>query len=96
MGSAVTSEKGSVLNRAWHRNKAVSDGAISFYLDHYVRARVAKVTYGEFAWATYDSSLAEHRKRSHTQENGADGVAQIPGRFSIMVPKVCCDLTQRI
>ena len=47
------------------RNKAVSDGAISFYLDHFVRTRVSKVTYGVFFSPEYDPSDPDHRSRSH-------------------------------
>jgi len=46
-------------------NKAVSDGAISFYLDHLVRTRVSKVTYGAFARIRYDPSDPDHILRSH-------------------------------
>ena len=33
-----------LLTRNFFRNKAVSDGAISFYLDHFVSTRVSKFT----------------------------------------------------
>ncbi|KAF8805172.1 hypothetical protein BYT27DRAFT_7258277 [Phlegmacium glaucopus] len=44
-------------------NKAVSDGAIFFYLDHFVRTRVSKLTYGDFCHIPYDSSDSEHVER---------------------------------
>lgn len=44
-------------------NKAVADGAISFYIDHFVQTRVSKLTYGSKGSIDYDASDAEHRKR---------------------------------
>ncbi|EFI28063.1 hypothetical protein CC1G_14089 [Coprinopsis cinerea okayama7 len=49
-----------------HVNKAVSDGAISFYLDHYVDKRVAKMTYGNFCHIPYNDHDPEHKRRHHT------------------------------
>lgn len=55
------------------RNKAVSDGAMSFYLDHYVRSRVSKVTYGSIANVLYKDHDPEHTKRSSLRYTQADG-----------------------
>ena len=70
------------------RNKAVSDGAISFYLDHFVRTRVSKVTYGVFAKDPYDPSDPDHRSRSHRVNTSASGIECIGDVFSIILPKV--------
>ena len=70
------------------RNKAVSDGAISFYLDHFVRTRVSKVTYGAFVTTEYDASAPEHRSRSHNVFASVSGEKRIPGFFDIILPKV--------
>ena len=43
--------------------KAVSDGAISFYIDHFVRNRVLKMAYGDLCYIPYDSSDSEHVRR---------------------------------
>ncbi|KAF9047817.1 hypothetical protein BJ165DRAFT_1527080 [Panaeolus papilionaceus] len=44
-------------------NKAVADGSISFYLDHYVSARMAKFDYGIDARIPYNIDNKEHRPR---------------------------------
>jgi hypothetical protein len=63
------------------RNKAVSDGAISFYLDHYVRTRIAKVTYGSKVTVPYDDSNPEHVKRATLKFIDADGTPMLPHGF---------------
>ena len=71
-----------------YRNKAVSDGAISFYLDHYVRTRVAKVTYGSKVSVPYRTSEVEHVKRSATVFTDVDGTFLLPGGFRTVLQKV--------
>ena len=71
------------------RNKAVSDGAISFYLDHYVRTRVSKVTYGNFCHIPYDSSDPEHVRRQGNMFMDVSGAKRISNTFDIILPKVC-------
>jgi hypothetical protein len=70
------------------RNKAVSDGAISFYLDHFVRTRVSKVTYGSYRSFGYDPSDPDHRSRSHNVYTSVSGTERIGGFFDIILPKV--------
>ena len=70
-------------------NKAVSDGAISFYLDHYVRSRVAKVTYGYKASILYIPSDSEHIKRNTALHTHADGFRYLHDGFRVVLPKVC-------
>ena len=41
----------------------MSNGAISFYLDHCVRTRVLKVVCGDFCYIPYDSSDPGHVRR---------------------------------
>ncbi|KAJ2912890.1 hypothetical protein MD484_g7534, partial [Candolleomyces efflorescens] len=53
-------------------NKAVSDGAVSFYLDQRVKTRIAKVAYGPVYNILYDPKKVDHRQReakviTHTQ-----------------------------
>jgi hypothetical protein len=67
----------------------VSDGATSFYLDHYVRTRVAKVTYGSEIYRFYDSLDAEHVKRvDKVYTCTVDGTHKVPGGFHSVLPKV--------
>jgi len=44
------------------RNKAVSDGALSFYHDLFVRTRVSKFTYGCFSNTPFDPTDLDHLK----------------------------------
>jgi hypothetical protein len=66
----------------------VSDGAISFYLDHYVRSRVAKVTYGYKASILYVDTDPEHAKRSGSVHTHADGLRYLHDGFRVVLPKV--------
>ncbi|KAJ7157455.1 hypothetical protein C8R46DRAFT_1178680 [Mycena filopes] len=70
-----------------HVNKAVADGAVSFYLEHYVSARVSKHTYGIECITEYISTNAEHRVRSHTSFQDVAGVLVIPKMFSVILNK---------
>ncbi|KAF9523665.1 hypothetical protein CPB83DRAFT_657624 [Crepidotus variabilis] len=68
-------------------NKAVSNGAISFHLDHYVRTRVAKVTYGCRIHLPYDPKDPEHIKRSKHRFTDPDGSLRINGCFRTVLKK---------
>lgn len=79
----------------WHhlyyplnRNKAVSDGAISFYLDHFVQSRVSKITYGVFCSTLYDPNKADHLERSSTISIFPSGRKYISSGFDVILPKV--------
>jgi len=67
--------------------KAVSDGAISFYLDHLVGTRVSKVTYGSFGNILYDPRDSGHRSRSHEAYTCVSGNERIHDFFGIILPK---------
>ena len=69
-------------------NKAVSDGAISFYVDHFVRTRVSKFTYGCMSGKRYDPSNPDHRSRSHSVRTDFDGEERLRNFFTIILPKV--------
>ncbi|KAF7362767.1 hypothetical protein MVEN_00626400 [Mycena venus] len=47
-----------------HLNKAVADGAVSFYVDHYVSVRVARFTYGMQISEPYNPNNVEHATRT--------------------------------
>ena len=76
------------------RNKAASDGAISFYLDHVVKSRITRVTYGTFSTRSYDPKDPEHVARSAKKYMNAQGNLRIPGSFSIILPKVHMHIIQ--
>ncbi|KAF4620568.1 hypothetical protein D9613_001108 [Agrocybe pediades] len=70
-----------------HRDKAVSYGAISFYLDHFVRARISKVTYGSLCSTWYNKKDLDHFKRASTKYVCISGETRIPDHFSVVLPK---------
>ncbi|EDR07866.1 uncharacterized protein LACBIDRAFT_298123 [Laccaria bicolor S238N-H82] len=76
----------SVLRPDSHVNKAVADGALSFYLDHSVRSRVSRFTYGTDCNTFYDGNDVEHLQR-FTSFTALDGSRQIPGAFDVILPK---------
>lgn len=73
---------------SFRRNKAVADGAISFYLDHFVATRVAKYTYGTSCASAYNHFNLEHRKRSHKVTRSISGDKCLPCAFSSILKKV--------
>ena len=69
-------------------SKAVSEGALWFYLDHRVRARVARHTYGSECVVTYNASNSSHRKRKDTAYTSLDGSLVVPSAFAVITRKV--------
>lgn len=69
-------------------NKAVSDGAISFYLDHFVRTRVSKVTYGNFCHIPFEPSQSDHQQRIRNTFISVSGSKRISDAFDVILPKV--------
>ena len=67
----------------------MSDGAASFYLDHFVRSRISKVTYGHECGTLYRPELADHRERVSTAYTSPCGLFYIGNAFDIILPKVC-------
>ncbi|KJA18138.1 hypothetical protein HYPSUDRAFT_45595 [Hypholoma sublateritium FD-334 SS-4] len=70
-----------------HVNKTVSDGAISFYLDRFVRTRVSNFAYGVVCAPPYNSSIPDHRERRSTAYRSADGIWRIPDAFDVILPE---------
>lgn len=70
-----------------HVSKAVADGAISFYLDHFVQSRIAKVTYGIFGGVPYDPNDAEHVERQDDAYFMYSGQKYVGNRFFVILPK---------
>ena len=70
------------------RNKAVSDGAISFYLDHFVRTRVSKLTYGDFCHIPYDPNDSSHTARVSKTFTSISGSRRISDYFDVILPLV--------
>jgi hypothetical protein len=72
----------------WPRNKAVADGTVSYYIDHFVTTRVAKYSYGTRSSLPYDPSDPEHLSRPHAIYTDLTGHQKIRGSFDVILPKV--------
>ena len=70
------------------RNKAVSDGAVLFYLDHQVKTRVSKAAYGAWQAVPYDANNPEHVERQAKAYHLPSGRKVLPDSFSVMIPRV--------
>ncbi|KAF9480732.1 hypothetical protein BDN70DRAFT_832251 [Pholiota conissans] len=68
-------------------NKAVSEGAISFYLDRFVGVRISKMTYGVECHTLYNPNDPEHRNRIADTFVGVSGEMHVGGKFSVILPK---------
>jgi hypothetical protein len=75
-----------ILRPENHVNKAVSDGAISFYLDHFVRTRVSKLTYGDFCHIPYDPTESSHTARVSKTFMSISGSRRISDYFDVILP----------
>lgn len=76
-----------VVSKFSQRNKAVAEGAISFYIEHYVSVRVARFTYGTKYFKVFnymDPEDVKQRSKGHKDDVG-DWV--IPGRFAVLLAK---------
>lgn len=83
----LKSEGVTVIRPENHVNKAVSDGAISFYLDHHVTTRVSKFTYGQFRTAFYEPKNLDHLQRKEKTYTCASGETLVPDFFAVILPK---------
>ncbi|EIW80615.1 hypothetical protein CONPUDRAFT_125441 [Coniophora puteana RWD-64-598 SS2] len=70
-----------------HTNKAVADGAASFYIDHLVSSRAARFAYGVECFTVFEPYNSEHIKRQHTKCVAASGVVAVPHFFTSIVRK---------
>ncbi|KIM86827.1 hypothetical protein PILCRDRAFT_4705 [Piloderma croceum F 1598] len=70
-----------------HVNKAVADGAVSFYLDHCVSVRVAKWTYGTSCRVRFNPLDEEHCSRIDTVYTDFSGLRFVPKAFSPILAK---------
>ncbi|PBK82169.1 hypothetical protein ARMGADRAFT_1038780 [Armillaria gallica] len=68
-------------------NKAVADGAISFYIHNIVSARVAKYNYGLRMNTVFNSLDPEHARRRGQVYTRPDGEKALGGQYSIILPK---------
>lgn len=76
----------------FNRGKAVAYGAVAFFLDHRVSARVAKFTYGTRCAVEFDRQNAQHKMRANYAIPRPSGRTVLPNAFSAILKKVmsCC------
>jgi len=67
----------------------VSDGALSYYHDHFVSTRVSKFTYGHFCEGLFDPAAPDHEQRRHNLFLSASGHWRIHDFFDVILLKVC-------
>ncbi|KAF6748622.1 hypothetical protein DFP72DRAFT_971152 [Ephemerocybe angulata] len=71
-----------------HMNKAVSSGAVSFYLDSLVSSRVSRAMYGVAVRTAYDSTNPDHVKRGHkVVVSKISGEPSLYGFLDAILPK---------
>lgn len=70
-----------------HTGKAVADGAVAFFLDHRVSARVAKFTYGTRCATQFDRNDPQHKLRASTAVPRPSGRTVLPNAFSAILTK---------
>ncbi|KAJ7578248.1 hypothetical protein C8J56DRAFT_1170576 [Mycena floridula] len=70
-----------------HVNKAVADGAVSFYLDHFVKERVAKLTYGVECNMVFNELDPDHTSRRYDMYVNDAGEQRLPHHFDVILPK---------
>ena len=70
------------------RSKAVADGAIGFYCDHHVSARVSKFMYGVEYLRTFDPNDEYHVARKHRLFELPSGPRLLPDAFDCILARV--------
>ena len=69
-------------------SKAVADGAIGFYCDHHVSARMSKYMYGVEFLREYDAIDEEHIARQHRLFELPSGPKLLPDAFDCILNRV--------
>jgi hypothetical protein len=69
-------------------NKAVADGAVSYFIDHLVSSRVSRFTYGTECSVPFNPFDMEHRARQKDVFRSASGILALPRAFSSILTKV--------
>ncbi len=72
----------------YFRNKVVANGAVSFYIDHYVDTRISKLTYGNPCSYIYNPDDLEHVLRSSNTYSSISGKKYVKGAFDVILTKV--------
>jgi hypothetical protein len=90
MCASVPPLKGTVIHELYPfiSNKAVADGAVSFYIDHFVSARLSRFAYGVEILHKYDICNPEHKRRKNMTYMTCEGYLALRGIFNVIVPQV--------
>ena len=75
-----------VLSR--YRSKAVADGAIGFFCDHHVSARMSKFMYGVEYLREYDQNNQDHVSRTDRLCELPSGPKLLPDAFDCILARV--------
>ncbi|EKM53451.1 uncharacterized protein PHACADRAFT_148058 [Phanerochaete carnosa HHB-10118-sp] len=70
-----------------HSNKAVAEGAVWFFLEHFVSVRVARLTYGTTCVIEYNPQDSDHIKRRGKAYMRPSGRMVIPNAFNLILAK---------
>ena len=70
-----------------HSNKAVAEGAVSFFLTNSIAARVARLTYGTKCATRYDPNNIEHVMRQHRSFARPSGRQVLPDAYQALLTK---------
>jgi hypothetical protein len=73
---------------AFNRGKAVAYGAVAYFLDHRVSARVAKFTYGTRCAVEFNRDNPQHMMRASLAIPRPSGRRVLPNAFSVILEKV--------
>ncbi|EKM51017.1 uncharacterized protein PHACADRAFT_32060 [Phanerochaete carnosa HHB-10118-sp] len=85
---AVSRDLGMDLSRPdSHANKAVAEGAVSFFLTHSIAARMSRLTYGTKCVTRYDPNDIEHIRRHHRIFTRPSGNQIVPDVFRALLTK---------
>ena len=75
--------------------KAVANGAIGFYCDHHVGARIAKYMYGVEFLREFDAADPEHRERQSRLFQLPSGPKLLPDAFDCILARVSPPMENR-
>ncbi|KAG1844158.1 hypothetical protein DFJ58DRAFT_29856 [Suillus subalutaceus] len=70
-----------------HLNKAIADGAVSYFIDHLVSSRVSRFTYGTECSVPFDPFDVEHHARQKEIYRNVSGILALPRAFASILTK---------
>ena len=70
------------------RNKAVAEGAASYFIQQFVASRIAKYTYGTEVIVDYNEENPEHHLRRGRLRTRPSGRKFVPEGFQVVLSKV--------